>query len=172
MPNVNSPLNGQAQALDLLVGTDGVPYLKAAGADLGAPTGCVDHSAPQLVQIYEVTPDADGNLPVALPREPTVFKSLAATIITGEEAIWTPAGGKKFRLLGFVITQGVVTGNITLRDDTAGSTILVIPATPVGQPLAVSLGRIGLLSSTADHVLTAQGESTETISGFVYGTEE
>ena len=107
-----------------------------------------------------------------LPLIPNVFKPLSAVTITSETTIWTPAGGKKFRLMGFVITQGTVTGDITLRDDTAGSTILVIPANAVGQSSGyVPLGN-GILSSTIDHVLTAQGASTETISGFVFGREE
>jgi hypothetical protein len=99
-----------------------------------------------------------------------VFKSVAATVITNETTVWTPTSGKKFCLLGFVITQGVATGNITLRDNTAGATILTIPATPVGQPLPVPLGA-GIISAAANNVLTAQGVSTETISGFFYGIE-
>ena len=146
--------------------------------------------------VVPVVLDASGNLPVvfggalgaisldggSLPvvqydgldttREPKVFKSFSGTVITSETTIWTPASGKKFRLMGFVITQGVAEGDITLKDDTGGTTILTIPSTPVGQPLAFSLGRIGLLSAVADNVLTATGVSTETISGFVYGTEE
>lgn len=162
MPNANSPLNGQGQALDLMIDSVGVVYLKAAGDDLGIPVGGVNKHAPALVQLY----------PEPLTTEPTVFKSLSAVDISSEVTVWDPATGKKFRLLGFVITQGTLTGDIILRDDTAGATILVIPATPVGQPLAVPLGRIGLLSETANNVLTAQGVSTETISGFFYGTEE
>jgi hypothetical protein len=104
-------------------------------------------------------------------RTPHVFKSFSGTVITSETTIWTPTSGKKFRLMGFVITQGVATGNITLKDNTAGTTILVIPATPTGQPLPFAMGN-GILSAAANNVLTATGTSTETISGFVYGTEE
>jgi hypothetical protein len=145
-----------------MVDSANVAYVRAAGTDLGVPSGGVSKRAPLLVQLY----------PSLNQTEPTIFKSLLAVDISSETTIWTPEAGKKFRLLGLVITQGTLTGDITLRDDTAGSTILVIPATPVGQPLAVSLGRVGLLSATADYVLTAEGESTETISGFIYGTEE
>lgn len=102
---------------------------------------------------------------------PTVFKNLNAVTITSETTIWTPAAGKKFRLMGFVLTQGTATGNVTLKDNTAGTTILIIPATTLGQPLSMALGN-GILSAAANNVLTATGVSTETISGFVYGTEE
>jgi hypothetical protein len=109
----------------------------------------------------------------ALTRTPTIFKSFSAQLITSETTIWTPAAGKKFRLMGFVITQGIVAGNITLRDNTGGTTILVIPSTPIGQPLNVGIGMgNGILSAAANNVLTAQGTATETISGFLFGTEE
>jgi hypothetical protein len=113
--------------------------------------------------------DANGALLIANLNF-NVFKSVAGQVITSETTVWTPTSGKKFKLMGYVITQGVATGNITLKDNTAGTTILTIPATPVGQPLAVSLGA-GITSATANNVLTATGVSTETISGYFYGVE-
>lgn len=104
-------------------------------------------------------------------RTPTVFKAFSGALITAETAIWTPTAGKKFRLMGFVVTQGVLTGDITVRDGTGLATILVIPATVIGQPLSFSMGN-GILSGAINRVLTFQGAATETVSGFVYGTEE
>lgn len=104
-------------------------------------------------------------------RTPTVFKAFSGTVITSETSIWTPTSGKKFRLMGFVVTQTVVAGDITIRDGTGLATILTIPSTPTGQPLAVPLGN-GILSGAINRVLTMQGASTEAVSGFVYGTEE
>lgn len=105
-------------------------------------------------------------------RTPAVFKSLSAALVTAETTIWTPAAGKKFRLMGYAIAQGTVTGAVTLRDNTAGPTILVIPQNTVGvASIAPPLGN-GILSAAANNVLTAQGASTETITGFVFGTEE
>ena len=101
---------------------------------------------------------------------PNVFKSFSGLAITAEATLWTPTGGKKFVLMGFVITQGTLTGDLTLTDGTGGSTILVVPATPVGQPLAVPLGA-GITSGAANRLLRAIGVATETISGFVYGQE-
>ena len=183
-----SQVNITGQSLDTMYGLDGTGRIKlgvgnfapagltpaAAGHAVGTHVSGDTLGASDLVVLAGVYNPTTGDVePLTLNAgEPTTFKSLAAVVITSETTIWTPAAGKKFRLMGFVITQGVVTGDITLKDDTAGTTILVIPATPEGQPLAVSLGRVGLLSSTADHVLTATGVSTETISGFVYGTEE
>lgn len=105
-------------------------------------------------------------------RTPIVFKNLSAVVITSETTIWTPAAGKKFRLMGFVLTQGVVTGAITLKDNTAGTTILVIPQHTLGDVQQSPPMGNGILSAAAGNVLTATGASTETITGYVFGTEE
>ena len=105
-------------------------------------------------------------------RTPAVFKPLSAVVITSETTIWTPAAGKKFRLMGYAITSGVVAGAITLRDNTAGTTILVIPPNTIGvMQYSPAFGN-GILSAAANNVLTAQGTATETITGYLFGTEE
>lgn len=104
-------------------------------------------------------------------RTPVVYKTVSATVITSETTVWTPASGKRFRLMGFCITQGVAAGAITLKDNTAGTTILIIPQNTLAQALCQPLGN-GLLSAAANNVLTATGASTETITGYFYGTEE
>lgn len=160
-------------------------HLKDAAVAVSCPIvliGYVDDSG----NVIPVTLDASGNIPVAfggvsiisgrlqadLSNEPTVFKAFSGLDIEYETAIWTPAGGMKFRLLGFCITQNTLSGDITLKDGVGGTTILIIPSTPTGQPLQLSLGRIGLPSAMTSNVLTARGTATETISGFVYGIEE
>lgn len=99
-----------------------------------------------------------------------MFKPQAAVAIATETTIWAPATGKKFRLMG-VYLQSSVAGNITLRDNTAGATIFVVPSAAGGDAAYVTLGN-GILSATADNVLTAQGPATSTLSGVVFGTEE
>lgn len=105
-------------------------------------------------------------------RTAPIYKNISAVVITSETTIWTPAAGKKFRLMGFCISQGVATGAVTLKDNTAGSTILLIPQNTLGQAVCVSLSVNGILSAAANNVLTATGASTETITGFIFGTEE
>jgi hypothetical protein len=105
-------------------------------------------------------------------RNPNVFKSPSAVVITSETTIWTPGAGKKFRLMGGVITQGVVTGAITFKDNTAGATIIIIPPNTIGVAIAFALGGNGFLSAAANNVLTATGASTETVTGFLFGCEE
>lgn len=105
-------------------------------------------------------------------RAPNVFKNLSAVVITSETTIWTPAAGKKFRLMGFCLTQGVATGAVVLKDNTAGTTILIIPPQTIAVAFASPPMGNGILSAAANNVLTATGASTETLTGFVFGTEE
>lgn len=105
-------------------------------------------------------------------RHANVFKSLNAAAIGTEATIWTPAGGKKFRLMGFVFSAGVAAGNIVLKDNTAGATILVIPKAALDTPFISPPMGNGILSAAANNVLTATGVATETLSGFAFGTEE
>lgn len=104
-------------------------------------------------------------------RTPTIFKPLTAASVAAEATIWTPAAGKKFRIMGYCLTSGVVGGNITIKDNTAGTTIMVIPFGAAAAPLTDSFGN-GILSAAANNVLTATGTATQTLSGYVYGTEE
>jgi hypothetical protein len=105
-------------------------------------------------------------------RQPGVFINLTAVSVAAEATIWTPASGRRFRLMGFVLTAGTVAGNITIKDNTAGTTILVIPfGTAAGTIISPPMGN-GILSAAANNVLTATGTATQTLSGYVFGTEE
>lgn len=105
-------------------------------------------------------------------RTPKIFIPLNAVAVGAEAALWTPTAGKKFRLMGYVITQGVATGNIVLKDGTGLATILVIPAHTIGvAQISPAMGN-GILSGLADRVLTGTGVATETVSGYLFGTEE
>lgn len=105
-------------------------------------------------------------------RTPFIFKNLNALLITAESTVWTPAAGKKFRLMGYCLTQGVVTGAITLKDNTAGTTIMIIPPQTIAVAFCSNPMGNGILSAAANNVLTATGTATETITGYVFGTEE
>lgn len=105
-------------------------------------------------------------------RQPHKFINLVAASIAAEATIWTPAAGRRFRLMGFVLTSGTVAGNVTLKDNTAGTTILVIPfGTAAGTVIAPPMGN-GILSVAINNVLTATGTATQTLSGYLFGTEE
>jgi hypothetical protein len=135
------------------------------------PNILIDYAnAPSIPTVALAVHDGTG-LAVA-QRTPAVFKPFSAVLITAETTIWTPAAGKKFRLMGYAITQGVVTGAITIKGNTAGATILVIPQHTIGVvQISPAIGN-GILSAAANNVLTATGVATETITGYVFGTEE
>jgi hypothetical protein len=161
--NLTATLSGPVEGMGV-AGTPAGGVLTVQGDPAGTP-------APVSINLDNVGLATEDTL-ARNTRQPSVFKPFSGTVITTETAIWTPGSGLSFRLMGFVVTQGVLTGDITVRDGLAGSTILVIPATPTGQPLPFTLGAVGILSGTPDNALTFQGSATETVSGFVYGAEE
>jgi hypothetical protein len=105
-------------------------------------------------------------------RNPVVFKPLNAVAVGTETAIWTPTAGKKFRLMGAVVSVGTAAGNVVLKDGTAGTTILVIPKGPLDTPIVLPAMGNGILSAAANNLLTATGAASATLSGYVFGTEE
>ena len=103
-------------------------------------------------------------------REPKVITAVNKTAATAEATIWTPASGKKFRLLRLVLTVSAQS-ILTFKDNTAGTTVLVLePAANV--PLVVDLGALGILSAAADNVLTVTRATSATLNGVLLGTEE
>lgn len=105
------------------------------------------------------------------PRTPNVFKTFSLAASSAEQTIWTPTAGKKFRLMGFVLTINTLAATVTFRDNTAGSTIFVTagPAASVIEPSG--LGN-GILSATINNVLTIQASAVSALVGTVWGTEE
>lgn len=105
-------------------------------------------------------------------RTPNKFIPISAISVATETTIWTPAAGKKFRLMGYQLTSGTVGGNVTLKDNTAGATIGILPFGAAAQPLTSPVLINGYLSLATNNVLTATGTATQTISGFLFGCEE
>lgn len=131
--------------------------------------------AGQVVRILYPLADAIVELYASSPAAslvPNVFKQLNAVVITAETTIWTPAAGKRFRFLGFQLAQGVATGTVVFKDNTAGPTIWTMGPAPLGSPIDSPPMGDGILSAAANNVLTATGVATETLTGVVFGTEE
>jgi hypothetical protein len=105
-------------------------------------------------------------------RTPTVVANLNAVGIAAETTIWTPAAGRRFRLMGYQLTSGVVGGNVLLKDNTAGTTKLILPFGAAAQTLFGPPMGNGILSIAPGNVLTATGAATQTLSGYLLGTEE
>ena len=115
-------------------------------------------------------------------RTPTVFKPVQVSA-AGNTAVWTPASGKKFRLMGFVISVAAslaAAGEevIELLDSATEIAVFSVPLqSTIAQtnPIIVHLNGDGYLSAAANNVLNvnlgtvlASGH----VSVFAYGTEE
>lgn len=136
-----------------------------------------------LTWVPSVSPSPSGRLEVM--RSPTAFKSVAAMAV-GATALWTPAAGKSFRVLGFVIVPsgGLAAAGpqvISLQDGGASfgidiQTYLPIAASVVAQsPICVSLPGNGYLSAAPGNVLSVNLSAAVTagaVSVSVWGTEE
>jgi hypothetical protein len=104
-------------------------------------------------------------------RIPTIFKSLQAVAIGAIATVWTPAGGKKFRLMGGSVSISAA-ASVLLEDNAGGTTIIQLPALLANVPYQFDLAN-GILSGAANRVLKATASVTPcTITGFLYGAEE
>lgn len=103
---------------------------------------------------------------------PTVWKPQTSVALTGgsDTTIWTPAVGKKFRLMGYRL---ISTTNTTcnFKDNTGGTVFWRWIST--GQPGVPDVMPInGFLSSTANNVLAINCNNTATLDGVLYGVEQ
>ena len=101
-------------------------------------------------------------------RTPARFVSVDLAAATAETSVWTPAAGRKFRLMGLCLTPGAAC-DLTLKDGTGGATLMVLGATAA--PLILSFGN-GILSGAANNVLTVVRSVLTTLRGVVMGTDE
>lgn len=106
-----------------------------------------------------------------LARTATRFVTINAVSVNTETTLWTPTSGKRFRILGGILSVTGASGNLLLRDNTAGAIIAVIPLIVTTPAIHIDYGFYGKLSSTANNLLTAQLTGA-TLSGELWGTEE
>src|SRR5258708_37835914 len=105
-----------------------------------------------------------------------VYKPIKAVAITaGTPApVWTPAAGKRFRLLGFCVNP-TVAASILFEDATGGTNeFLRFSLTAAGgtPQMPVNFGQYGDLSTTAKHPPFPGVTGTANGSGHRYRTEE
>jgi len=157
-------------------GPDGSPALRVvlyqAGQDaIAISSTAFDNAAPTVLglvthsrfQVYQGTG-------WYLARAPFVFKPVELTSGTAETTIWTPASGKRLRLMGGILTASAQT-KLTFKDNTGGTTILVLEP-GANSPLPFDLGALGIFSGAANNVLTVTRSVAVTLNGTVWGTEE
>jgi hypothetical protein len=106
-------------------------------------------------------------------RGPTVFIDVPSTAVVAGTGIvvWTPAAGKKFRLMGWALTLSVA-GSIIFCDHVVATILFRTPALLAGTPLAGPPLGNGRLSAAANNVLRLDVTASGNVSGVVFGVEE
>lgn len=105
-------------------------------------------------------------------RTPNVFKVLASVAVTAGTpvSVWTPAAGKKFRIMGWSLSLSVA-GKILIQDAT-GTTVLQTPLQAAGVGLASPNIGNGYLSALANNHVFVDVSANGNVDGIIYGTEE
>jgi hypothetical protein len=110
---------------------------------------------------------------ISTARSPGKFINLASVAVNAETTLWTPPAGKRFRLMGYQLTATGAAGNVVLKDNTAGTTIpLTLAFGAIGSTITSPPFGNGFLSAAAGNVLTATGQASQVLSGYLFGTEE
>jgi hypothetical protein len=138
---------------------------------------------------------ADGQALAAMPREaavqmgyngattqlqrvPTVFKNVAGITVTAGTpvAIWTPASGKKFRLMGFLFSVSVSAALIFKFGAAAAGSAEFLRTHSMGvntNVMFVHFGGGGPMPGAANDLLALDATAgAPGVNGFVFGTEE
>ena len=103
-------------------------------------------------------------------RSPNIFKDLNAVAIGTITTVWTPASGKKFRLMGGTISVSAA-GSVLFEDNAAATTIFRTPKLAADTPYTFDVPG-GKLSAAANNVLKATLSVAGNVTGTLWGTEE
>jgi hypothetical protein len=142
-----------------------------------------------LIVSYPVINGVDNGVGIFNLRTPSVFKTVAAAA-AGNTALWTPAVGKKFRLMRYRVTvtdnatqavAGVLTvnlldaaGNIAQTDDVFVPAVALVNSGALYNGGQIDLGN-GILSAVANNVLNVNLSAalvTGNVRVIACGTEE
>lgn len=104
-------------------------------------------------------------------RNPNKFIDMSAVAIGSIATVWTPTSGKKFRLMGGIVSVSAA-ANVLFEDNAGGAFVFRLPKLLVDTPFAFTLGGNGFLSAAANNVLKATSSASASITGTLYGTEE
>jgi len=118
-------------------------------------------------------------------RTPSIWKSVETAVAAATTDLWTPAAGKKFRVLGGTVCMGgtiaaAAKRSLTLIEETAGTVIgsfgIDIPILGGNIAVPFDLRPNGFLASTADKKLQVVTAGATYVTGSdwvsVWGTEE
>jgi hypothetical protein len=107
-------------------------------------------------------------------RTASVFRQFAATAIVAGTGlvVWTPAAGKRFRLMGWLLSTNTV-ADLILCDNAVGAPFARTGPQQINTGVASppNMGN-GFLSAAANNVLRLDVSVAATVGGMVFGTEE
>lgn len=104
----------------------------------------------------------------------TTFKDVSAVNIATIATVWTPASGKRIRLMRIMLSVSVA-ANVLFEDNSAGAANFLFrtPLLIVGTPYLFDLGDNGRLLAAANNVLKATASvALTTMTGTLMGAEE
>lgn len=107
-------------------------------------------------------------------RVATIVKDIASTAVTAgtPAAVWTPASGKKFRLLGWSLSLSVA-GSIIFKYGAGNTTLFRTPAVAAAGITSNPPGfGNGTMPNAADDVLKVDVTASGNVAGHVFGIEE
>jgi len=101
---------------------------------------------------------------------PSKFIDMSAVSITSIATIWTPATGKKIRLLGGTFSVSAA-GSVLFEDNAGGTTVFRTAKLAADTPYFFDFGN-GIPLAAINNVLKATLSVAGTITGTLYGVEE
>jgi hypothetical protein len=191
---LKNPVEGNCEAVmpfDPATGKYVMPcVLKNAGNTLVASIDILGNNPGQTIPALTVKAQINyyNNVSTALEviRTPTKYYFATCAAATGATVIWSPAAGKKFRLMGLIICPSGTAAAAGLRtfsieEETLGQIMaasVIAPAAGVGcnAPICINLPGNGYLATTADKDLiittgtTAYNVGSDAVTA--WGTEE
>lgn len=99
-----------------------------------------------------------------------VFKDLAVVALGSITTVWTPASGKKVRLLGGMLSSSAA-ASLLFEDNAGGTTVFRTPKLVADTPFTFSFDR-GVLLAAANNVLKATASGASNWTGTLWGCEE
>lgn len=162
------------------VGLQALAIVGSFASQLAAAVGAANDGVTPF-NVLEVVQGLYNGTSVDRQRGPNVFKPFNAQAVTVSTAntptsIWTPASGKKFRLMGYWFSTSVAAG-LVFHDlaGIGGGGLMGCPS-----PLHAAAGVIqsppeiknGLVSGAINNQLWIDATAATTLTGFVWGTEE
>jgi hypothetical protein len=177
--------NGQAWTLPVILVDPASPGMHPTGIRGQLDQGSAPLYGPQVYSVQQLYNESTSPPSLEFQRTPTIFKFLEDRTTSGAQTVWTPTAGKRFRLLGGIIT-------VSKDAACAGALILALydSATQftsyiVSHAALVAIGNVvlipisfkgnGYLSSAINNVLNVNFSGALTAGGIsisVWGTEE